>query len=351
MNIITQDGENVNVYASDLSTIAHQLVKYGEQWMEKKQASKAISAKLIAIKKYGRAYRMQTCAEEIKIQFCPKCGTKHVLRANLCRDRFCPICVWRLSMKRFANMVQIVQGLREEHPAAIWEFCTLTVANCQPKFLKITLDEMARAWNCIWSRRTTKDKPILGWARSLEITYNNQTKTFHPHYHILLLWADNHVPSETELHWLENTWRDTVQLRTTKSAQDSKIVHPRLEINADRYEIIPGLSSQDTDDVQQVTKSVLETYKYSVKSKDLELMPVYIFRILDELLKGRHMTAFGGIVKEYAKLHNLTNMDREAENADEEESDLHHCLACGSTQVIDIVGKWTSDGYLWRRDS
>ena len=198
-------------------------------------------------------------------------------------------------MRRFANMMQIVQGLREKYPEAEWQFVTLTVENCRPKALSETIDEMARAWNCIWSRRSTKKLPILGWARSLEITYNRKNMTFHPHYHVMILWDDAYSPSEYEQKWLERAWMDTVKIRTVDEAQASSMVRSYGR------QMVPSMFDQRDDEAEAVLSAVLETYKYSIKSVELQEMPLGVFEILDKLIKGRRMVAFGGVVKEYAK--------------------------------------------------
>lgn len=346
MDIIARDGEIVNIISSEIPREITGIVsEIGEKWTMHKLSAKNVADKLMKIQKYARGYRMQTCAEKIGMAVCQKCGRKHITYAQLCRDRFCPVCGWRLALKRFANMVQIVQGLRERYPESEWQFVTLTVANCRPEELGVTLDEMARTWNCIWSRKSTKTRPIQGWARSLEVTYNKDTKTFHPHYHVLVLWDDGYSPDEFEQEWLERAWMKTIQLRTVSQAQKSEMV------SAQNRCMISSIYDQEEEEAQEVTKAVLETYKYSIKSKDLQEMPLKIFKELDEKLKGRRMVAFGGIVKEYAQEMGLVNMDKAAETADEDDDDQRACMACGSTQVIEIVGQWAGDGYIWRRDT
>lgn len=250
-------------------------------------------------------------------------------------------------MRRFANMMQIVQGLRERYPEAEWQFVTLTVENCRPKDLRETIDEMARAWNCIWSRRTTKKMPILGWARSLEITYNKKAQTFHPHYHVMILWDDAYSPSVDEQKWLERSWCDTVQLRTVSQAQDSAMV------KSYGRQMVPSIYDQKDDQAEAVLSAVLETYKYSIKSVELQEMPLGIFDALDKLMKGRRMVAFGGVVKEYAREVGLSSMESVSTLEDDSSDDpgIKQCASCKSVKLIQVVGTWTGDGYLWRRDS
>lgn len=348
MDIITHNGERVNVFGSNIpQSITEIMLQDGQRWSMHKAAAQKMAERLLKIHQYARGYRMQQCAQSIQMDICGSCGHKHIINARLCRDRFCPVCGWRLSMRRFANMMQIVQGLRERYPEAEWQFVTLTVENCRPKDLRETIDEMARAWNCIWSRRTTKKMPILGWARSLEITYNKKAQTFHPHYHVMILWDDAYSPSVDEQKWLERSWCDTVQLRTVSHAQDSAMV------KSYGRQMVPSIYDQQDDQAEAVLSAVLETYKYSIKSVELQEMPLGIFDALDKLMKGRRMVAFGGIVKEYAREVGLSSMESVSALEDDSSDDpgIKQCASCKSVKLIQVVGTWTGDGYLWRRDS
>ena len=345
MDIITQKSENVNIYTHTIpQTITEILLSDGNKWTLHKTQSKIIAERLFQIKQYARGYRMKSCAEIIQMNICGSCGQKHIINARLCRDRFCPTCQWRLSMRRFANMMQIVQGLREENPEAEWQFVTLTVENCQPSDLANTINEMSRSWNCIWSRRSTKKMPILGWARSMEVTYNQKTRTFHPHYHVMILWEDGYSPSVSEQKWLENTWIETVKLHSVSQAQFSAMVRARDS------QLIPSICDQEEDEAEAVLNAVLETYKYTIKSNELQMMPLGVFKILDDLLRGRRMVAFGGAVKKYAAEMGLSD---HMESADDDISDdpaIARCASCKSVDLVNVVGRWTGDGYLWRRE-
>lgn len=335
MDIITHPNEVVNVYQSIPDDITRILLSDGGKWTMHKANAQKVAGQLLKLKKYARAYRMQTCADTVSLYVCGSCGHKHITHANLCRDRMCPICGWRLSMKRFASMIQIVDGLRRLYPESVWQFVTLTVQNCEPSQFLHVLTEMQNAWHRIWTRRTTQAMPILGWAKSMEVTYNKQTHTLHPHYHVLLLWDKS--PSDLQFKWLERTWIDAVRLHTVTQAQDSRLIYT-----------IPSITEDIPDQADAVRNAVLETYKYSIKSSDMMQMPLGIFKVLDEALRGKRLVAFGGVVKEYARSINA-NLDTPDDDGDDA-SDIRQCSSCGSVKVVDIVGKWTGDGYLWRRD-
>lgn len=354
MHIISQKGESVNVYTSRLGIDTAQiLIKEAEKWTMHKEAAARMAQKLDRIKEHARAYRMRTCATEVVYNVCQSCGRKHVIHANLCRDRFCPLCNWRLSMKRFTSMIQIVDGLRRLYPESRWQFVTLTVANCAPAELPDVITEMMRAWNCIASRKTFK-RSIIGWARSMEITYNPATKTIHPHFHMLLMWAEGYAPTQ----FVTREWVKTVKRYATMEAQDEQDVKTRRQLKDQIareaamsrntslvVDEIPSIYDQEEEDAAAVRDAVLETYKYSVKGSDLEEMPLWVFKDVDAAMRSRRLVAFGGVVKAYAAEIGASNMDQ-----DGDEEDLAACFGCGSTRLVHVVGRWTGDGYLWRRD-
>lgn len=334
MNIISQPGERVNIVSGNIPRIIQTAVlEEGEKWELHKLKIPDVAAKLAKIGQAGRAYRMEHCSELLVYQWCKNCGRKHIINAQLCRDRFCPVCGWRLSLKRFATMVDIVQGLRREYPGAVWQFVTLTCKNCPVNELRVTMSEMLGAWDKIMRRRTTIAK-LIGWARSLEITFNAEKRTLHPHFHVLLLWKEGQNPDN----FLERAWMDTVRLKTEPAAQHSDVI-----------ESLRTATEHGPDSADEVTGAVLETFKYSVKSKDLNEMPLYLFRELDQALRGRRMVAFGGKVKEYARLLDAEKTMEDPEDDTTDEEEMARCADCGSVKLIQIVGAWTGDGYLWRK--
>lgn len=334
MNIIAQNGGIVNIFAAT-SPAAPAWVsesragKTAARWTEKKQDARRMAEKLRKIGEFRRADRMTQCAEILSGERCVECGHIHISRTQLCRDRVCPVCTWRLSMKRFSNMAQIMDALRNAYPGAHWQFVTLTAKNCTPASLGATIDEMSRAWNCIASRKTFK-RSIVGWARALEITYNAKSRTLHPHYHMLLMWREGATPSET---YLTGEWCAATHLVTSPKAQNSQMIRPR----ADTWN-----STEDP-----ITDAVLETYKYSVKSSDLQEMPLSVFRAAVEALKGRRLVAFGGMVKDYARMMQLEDMDTPDEDDDQTPESLSRCTKCDG-EVIRISAEWAGTGYIWR---
>lgn len=320
MNIIAQRNGFVNINVHPANARPEWTGEDGKRWEEKKTAAKAMAQKMERAGFKERAARMSECGALLQGTYCPSCGRMHIEKTWLCRDRLCPVCQWRLALKRYANMVEIMRGLGTAFPEAKWTFVTLTAQNCSSAALGATIDEMCRAWNSIASRKTFKGR-IVGWARALEITYNATTHTVHPHFHILCMWAEG---AEPEVDYLPEAWMGCTTLKTARIAQDAQVITP-----------------QDDNG----TGAVLETYKYSVKSSDLFEMPLSHFKEAANALKGRRLVAFGGVVKEYARKCELDNMD---DLPDEEEAGTG-CIRCGSTELERVCAEWAGTGYEWWR--
>lgn len=336
MEIITHISAPVKVSLGTIQEITQDenAVRHAETWERKKMAAKEMSLKLARLGKEfrGRSERMRVCADVVQTRICASCGTPHVVHTNLCRDRVCPVCTWRLSVKRFMTMYQIVDGLRVAYPEAPWQFVTLTVENCTPEDLTAVIDEMGRTWNNITTSAKFRKK-IIGWAKSLEITYNKKTGTLHPHFHILTMWQEAEGDPDE---YVIDRWLGGVHRKANRKAQNAQIIKEKVW--------------QDQED-EELMGAVLETYKYSVKSSDLEEMPLGVFRQVLKTLAGRRLVSFGGVIKEYAKAMEADDLNDAPESDEEIEASTEKCVHCGSRQFLSVIGAWSGNGYIWRRDT
>lgn len=285
-------------------------------WREKKQNNLLIADKLTrALYNEKRGFKVKNCSTQLIVKRC-ECGThSRVIGANLCRDRLCPICSWRLSLKRYADMLKTLDNI-DLHKYTPY-FLTLTLKNCDPEELGATILTITKAWKRILYRKLLKDS-VKGWARSIETTFNNKTGTVHPHMHCILLiekgteaerlFSGHKADKELRAQWkhaLEIDYEPVIDLRQVTNTKDGK-----------EYSMI---------------ESVLETFKYSVKDKDLIDMPLRTFREVAKGLAGKRLVAYGGILKT-AKADTIE--DNIAEDID------LICENCGSG-LIEVVREWS----------
>ena len=251
-------------------------------------------------------------------------GTLH--NANFCKDRLCPMCSWRRSYKIFAQVSKIMSRIGSKYKFLM---ITLTVPNCIPESLSDTLNRLFKAWSNLIRQKPFKDV-VRGFFRALEITYNKNENTYHPHFHAVLAvpldygaWDGLYITHDT---WLD-MWR--------KAYGDKSIVS--LDIR-----VAKGKCKEAKDCVDALSSAVAEIAKYSVKSSDYlvqdnDRLTDDIVKCLSLALHRRRLAHFGGIFAEVAKLLKV----------DVEDDDLVHLdESINSSLALMIVRYgWSSGAY------
>lgn len=283
----------------------------------------------------GRADRMRDCANRLMVRRCQHCGEIHVTGGNLCRDRLCPVCQWRLSIRRYAELKQSMDYLHTNGALQGLQagMLTLTVRNCKPHDLSATLSQMLTGFKRWQQRRTIRDQ-IKGWARSLEITYNRKAQTFHPHVHLLILWQpggkSGHLGPTMAREW----------------ATACRLNYKPIYHYTDAYSR-DGVSNWDA-----ALSAILECSKYVTKASDIigassggDSMPLAHFAALTEAIKGRRLIAYGGIIADARKALALPDDDTTLDDQTEAEqtTDAIACPKCGAEMGITML-EWAGVG-------
>lgn len=107
----------------------------------------------------------------------------HLVGADFCRQRICPMCQYRNSMRQYARMLQVAerlgaQGYRFLH-------LVLTVPNCSHADLAKTVQKLYDGYGKLMHEKRIK-KAFKGALRALEVSFNAENWTFHPHLHCLI---------------------------------------------------------------------------------------------------------------------------------------------------------------------
>ncbi len=107
-----------------------------------------------------------------------------LVNANFCKNRLCPMCNWRRSMKLGTNLGKVVDYLKEDYR---FLFITLTVPNVEGDKLSETIGKMQKAFTrLIFKNHVNIKKSVKGYFKAFEVTYNSKTRTYHPHIHAML---------------------------------------------------------------------------------------------------------------------------------------------------------------------
>lgn len=280
-----------------------------------------------------KAERMQQCADTLLFK---KSAEKlKLFQAYFCKVRLCPMCNWRRSLKIAFHNKQIVEAANQRENLK-WIFLTLTVRNVKGKELKVTMDDMTKAWNN-FSRYAAFKKSVKGYFRAMEVTKNREKEsewygTYHPHFHVLLavkpsFFTKNYIK---QAEWTA-MWRKAMKL------DYDPIVHVQ-RVKAKKESPDLNEIEQDVKRAVEEQKAILEVSKYPVKDSDvIEGNSVTADNVetvldLDNALAYKRLIAYGGLLKE---IHKELNLD-DAEDGDlirvgEENADE---IANGAVEVM-----------------
>lgn len=276
-------------------------------WKERKVSSKDLAELFKLARKKDK-----TILSDSRLQALEECASfllfdrdvekKHRLRhANFCRLRLCPMCSWRKSLKLFGQVSKIATELLHQQPSARFLFVTLTVPNCKAEDLTETINSMNKAF----TRLTCKGKEfalakgfqknLLGYMKATEITYNQETDTYHPHIHCLFAVKAGYFDGNSYIK--KSKWQE-IWTQAMRSEREL-IVH--------------------IETINSKAKSIAEMSKYPVKPADLlsikdEEQAVRALIVLHSVLRNRRLVTFGGLLAEIKRALNLEDVD--ASNAD-----------------------------------
>ena len=243
----------------------------------------------------SRMKKLEECGNNLLFSVNDK-NEKKFKSAYFCRLRTCPMCNWRKSLKMFGHTNKIVNKILEQNSSTRFLFVTFTVENCEADKLSQTIDMM----NMGFKRLTDKSKGVkitekfksnmLGYIRAMEVTYNQEKDTYHPHIHCIFAVKAGYFThgyikkSDWQYIWGEccNTeYEPIVKVQTIKNS---------------------------------TSKAVAEVAKYPVKMDELanyqdEKKAIKALIVFTKILKGRRLITFGGVFAEARKLLKLDDIE------------------------------------------
>jgi len=237
--------------------------------------------------------------------------------ARFCRDRFCPMCSWRRSLKLFANVSKCIPKLTQDYKCL---FLTLTIPNCTEEEFRDTINKMMKGWDRLTKYKKWK-KVVRGFFRVLEITRNKDKDsefygTLHPHFHIILVVPKSYGQKGYYISRNEflEMWQQAFQDESITQV-DIRLLKPKdTKDITDSNEIIP---------LKNIESGLFEVCKYTLKDSDFldESLPEEeqdnLLKTLADGLHHRRLAHFGGVFKE---IYNSL----ELEDVEDENCDLTH---------------------------
>ena len=198
-------------------------------------------------------------------------------RINLCRERLCLNCQLVNSRKLIKQLFWSIPRLTIKNDERLY-FLTLTTNNCSADELKDLIQYMCKRQVAFF-----RHYGITDYFRSVEITYNQEEQTYHPHLHIIFLVSKyskfpfyNPAQGIYGANQLQKEW------------------HEWLTHTNNGYKMATVYEIKDT-------KTIFELCKYITKVKDLENFEV--LKVLNEQLKGLRLKTPVGQFKTLAKAY------------------------------------------------
>lgn len=137
------------------------------------------------------------------------------ITGKYCKNRWCSTCNRIRTAQLIKGYTEPLSNIDDKH------FVTLTVPNVRADELKIQIETMLSEFGRIKDTFRKRKTPIIG-IRKLECTYNSNSNTYHPHFHIIV--SGKHIAIEIVKEWLER-FPDTNNLAQDVRAADDNSVH------------------------------------------------------------------------------------------------------------------------------
>ena len=208
-------------------------------------------------------------------------GNLKLYQAYFCKNKLCPICNWRRSMKYSYQTSKIVDEAIKQEPKGRFLFLTLTVKNVEGEALNSTISQLTKSFDRLFKRAKVQ-RNLLGYLRSVEVTHNENDKTYHPHIHVLMMVRPSYFQSKKD-YITQKEWSDMW-------SQSLKVDYvPMIDIRTVK-ETGKGLRG-----------AVLETAKYPTKPIKLDIENK---QVVDDLYNGlyrKRQLGYGGLFKTIKK--------------------------------------------------
>ena len=233
--------------------------------------------------------RVATCGDVLRF-IKNQDGSLKLYQAYFCKNKLCPMCNWRRSMKYSYQTSKIVDEAIKQEPKARFLFLTLTVKNVEGSDLNKILSSLTKSFDRLFKRAKVQ-RNLLGYLRSVEVTHNENDNTYHPHIHVLMMVKSNYFSGRGNNYITQKEWSDMW-------SQSLKVDYtPMVDIRIVK-EKGKGLRG-----------AVLETAKYPTKPIKLDIENK---QVVDDLYNGlyrKRQLGYGGLFKTIKKQLQLDDIE------------------------------------------
>ena len=266
------------------------------------------------------AQRIGECNDIMSFIADDDCTKSRQIYGNSCKNRFCPICMFRLSKKDALKFSIMMQYLEDTYNVS-FIMVTLTAPNVKGCELKESINQFNKALKNMEKRDIVK-KMNKGYMRKLEVTYNSDEiithdmwhglngrrptgdyferkglkigdknpsyDTYHTHFHVIFSVNKSYFTSRDyvkQSEWLD-LWRDVMN--------DDNITQ------VDVRRVKKGTNGKGSD--------MREIAKYAAKDADY-LVSQNVFDVFYASLKGRQIITFNKLFAEANRKYKAGELD------------------------------------------
>ena len=256
---------------------------------EKKHRGMCLASSFIRLGWNDRALALLECGTYLGFADTTKGGAV-VVEANFCKQRLCPACNWRRSLKIYGNTSRILDYLDEKRGKEVkYLFLTLTVRNVPLPALGAQIDAMAQGFHRLTCNRAWKRR-VLGCMRTLEVTINHDTMEAHPHYHLILAVRREYATKGDATYWNHEQWCDA----WAKACRLDYTPNVSIERVRGRRSGVAEVSKYMAKDVDYI----ITAHENQIGTEEAEAATDYIVRNLQEQMHGRRLISYTGILRE-----------------------------------------------------
>lgn len=228
--------------------------------------------------------KLEHCGNYLVMQETADRTRQRVEMGFYCEQRLCPCCAWRRSVRDAQTIAAISAAAAADGLHMV--FVTLTVPNVRGCDLPDTVRHINQSFARLRAYKNCKTL-LANTIRKLEITYNRQMETYHPHLHVLCYVSTNYFSGHgyCSHNTLLDAWR-----RATGQPQITQVDVRRCRDYGD-------------------TDAIRELAKYNAKASDYTSSQ----QVMDDLylaLKNTHLMDFSGKMREYRRDYDAGRLDQ-----------------------------------------
>lgn len=222
-----------------------------------------------------KAKRIRNCASYLDFYTDTTEEYKKLAHGYFCHDRFCPVCS-NLKMRRDSFELLSCINVLKKYFCYQFLMITLTVKNVKSDILKDEIKKIKRSFKKFRELQAFK-KMSKGYVCKLEVTYNKEVNSYHPHLHLICAVNRSYFTSRDYLSRTKilQMWRD--------SYQDQEITQVDIrKINT------------------STIKDILEITSYAAKNSDL-FYSYEVFKTYYNSLKSVQILSYNSCFRDIRK--------------------------------------------------